>query len=81
MSLDLYNLADKSQLQQVFYASGNWVKPRGVNMVEILCVGAGGGGGRGVGTINGEEHWHWEYHGTSAIYMLRNQPIPASVVT
>jgi len=53
MSLDLYNLADKSQLQQVFYASGNWVKPRGVNMVEILCVGAGGGGGRGVSKPTG----------------------------
>jgi hypothetical protein len=26
---------------------------------------------------DGEEHWHWEYHGKSAICILRKQPIPA----
>jgi hypothetical protein len=31
--------------------------------------------GEGVGD-NSEEHWHWEYHGKSAICMLRKQPIP-----
>ena len=25
---------------------------------------------------DGEEHWHWEYHGKSAICILRKQPIP-----
>ena len=31
--------------------------------------------GKGSGN-NSEEHWHWEYHGKSAICMLRQQPIP-----
>jgi hypothetical protein len=33
--------------------------------------------GRGVGNSDGEEWWHWEYHGKSAICILRKQPIPA----
>ena len=33
--------------------------------------------GKAVGTENGEEHWHWEYHGKAAIYQIRNRPIPA----
>lgn len=33
--------------------------------------------GKNVGSPDGEEWWHWEYHGTSAIYILRNRPIPA----
>ena len=32
--------------------------------------------GRGAVNSDGEEWWHWEYHGTSAICMLRKQPIP-----
>jgi len=31
--------------------------------------------GKGFGN-DSEEHWHWEYHGKSAICMLRKQPIP-----
>jgi len=34
--------------------------------------------GQGLGKVNGEEHWHWEYHGKSAICMLRNRPIPGA---
>jgi len=33
--------------------------------------------GNKVGTSDGEEWWHWEYHGKAAIYQLRNRPIPA----
>jgi hypothetical protein len=33
--------------------------------------------GEKVGKKAGEEHWHWEYHGKSAICMLRKRPIPA----
>ena len=33
--------------------------------------------GKGVGTSDGEEWWHWEYHGTAAIYQLKKQPIPS----
>jgi hypothetical protein len=33
--------------------------------------------GNKVGNSDGEEWWHWEYHGTAAIYQLRNRPIPA----
>ena len=33
--------------------------------------------GNKVGSSDGEEWWHWEYHGKAAIYQLRNRPIPA----
>jgi hypothetical protein len=33
--------------------------------------------GNSVGSSDGEEWWHWEYHGKAAIYQLRNRPIPA----
>ena len=39
---------------QMFFANTNattqwqqWIKPKGVTMVHILCIGAGGGGGGG----------------------------------
>jgi hypothetical protein len=32
--------------------------------------------GRNATKSDGEEHWHWEYHGKSAICILRKQPIP-----
>jgi hypothetical protein len=34
--------------------------------------------GRGIGKSDGEEWWHWEYHGKSAIYIIRKQPIPSA---
>ena len=33
--------------------------------------------GNKVGSSDGEEWWHWEYHGKAAIYQIRNRPIPA----
>lgn len=56
MSLDLFNLSDNSVRTQIFYTSSNWVKPRGINFVNIFMVGAGGGGGGGTssaGTAGG----------------------------
>lgn len=35
----------KTLKQQVFTTSGTWVRPTGVNFVEVLLVGGGGGGG------------------------------------
>jgi len=52
MSLDLFNLSDTSYKTQIFYSSGNWVKPRGCNAVTIIAIGAGGGGGGGIGKAN-----------------------------
>ena len=37
----------KALKQQVFKTSGTWVRPVGVNAVEVLLVGGGGGGGSG----------------------------------
>lgn len=34
--------------------------------------------GNKLGAKAGEEHWHWEYHGKSAICMLRKRPIPGA---
>jgi hypothetical protein len=34
--------------------------------------------GKKLGSKAGEEHWHWEYHGKSAICMLRKRPIPGA---
>lgn len=34
--------------------------------------------GNKLGARNGEEHWHWEYHGKSAICILRKRPIPGA---
>jgi len=53
MSLDLFNLADTSYKTQIFYSSGNWVKPRGCSAVTIITIGAGGGGGGGIGKTGG----------------------------
>lgn len=43
----VYDLADTRYKTQVFYSSGNWVKPRGITMVSITAIGAGGGGAAG----------------------------------
>jgi hypothetical protein len=43
----VYNNADIDYKTQVFYSSGNWIKPMGITMVSITAIGAGGGGGGG----------------------------------
>jgi hypothetical protein len=43
--MSLYNLADTSYKTQVFYNTGYWVKPQGITMISITCIGAGGAGG------------------------------------
>ena len=42
-----YNLADTGYKTEVFYQSGNWIKPQGITMISITAIGAGGGGGGG----------------------------------
>jgi hypothetical protein len=43
--MSLFNLADTSYKTQVFYNTGYWVKPQGITMISITCIGAGGAGG------------------------------------
>ena len=43
--MSLYNLADTSYKTQVFYNTGYWVKPQGITMISITCIGPGGAGG------------------------------------
>ncbi len=51
--MDLFNLADTQYKTQIFYQSGYWEKPRGINGVFITCFGAGGGGGGGTPGASG----------------------------
>lgn len=39
--------------QEIFSASGTWVKPASVSRVHVLCIGGGGGGGLGNGGNGG----------------------------
>jgi hypothetical protein len=48
-----YNLPDTSFRTQVFYQSGNWIKPQGISMVYVTLIGGGGGGGGGQSTASG----------------------------
>lgn len=38
-----YNLPDTSFRTQVFYQSGNWIKPQGITMVYVTLIGGGAG--------------------------------------
>jgi len=42
------NLPIPSDRTQYFYESGVWVKPQGITMLQITCIGGGGGGGGGI---------------------------------
>lgn len=44
----VYNLANINYKTSVFYSSGSWTIPQGINTISILAIGAGGGGGGGV---------------------------------
>jgi len=48
-----YNLPDTSFRTQVFYQSGNWIKPQGITMVYVTLIGGGGGGAGGQSTESG----------------------------
>ena len=48
-----YNLPDTSYRTQVFYQSGQWIKPQGISMVYITLIGAGSGGGGGPTSASG----------------------------
>ena len=52
--IDLFNLADNSQYNQVFYAKGTtdyqiFNKPANCKFINIFCLGSGAGGGGGQG--------------------------------
>ena len=49
----VFNLPDSSYKTMVFYASGQWNKPIGINMIEITAIGAGGGGAGGATRASG----------------------------
>jgi hypothetical protein len=51
----IYGLADNRQRTQIFYASGQYNIPKGVNMVQIIAIGAGGGGGAGQTRTSGSQ--------------------------
>jgi hypothetical protein len=52
--LDVFGIpTTQTSNYQEFFATGDWIKPRGASMVRILLVGAGGGGGSGGGSANG----------------------------
>lgn len=53
MSLDIFNLPDKSLNTQVFYKSTYWNIPKGVNMIFIFAAGGGNGGNGGSNSPTG----------------------------
>ncbi len=48
-----YNLPDTSYRTQIFYQSGQWIKPQGITMIYITAIGGGSGGGGGVSAALG----------------------------
>ena len=72
-----YNLPDTSYRTQVFYQSGQWIKPQGITMIYITAIGAGSGGGGGVSAALGVSALGGGGGGTGCITRLM---IPADLV-
>jgi hypothetical protein len=56
--IDLFHLVDNNIYNKsIFYYAGGtyqvWVKPRGIIMIRIVCIGAGGSGGGGASGASG----------------------------
>jgi hypothetical protein len=44
----VYSLPQRNDgRSQIFYTTGTWVKPEGISMISIVCIGGGGGGAGG----------------------------------
>jgi hypothetical protein len=66
----VYDKADVGYKTQVFYSSGNWVKPQGITMISITAIGAGGSGGTGTGLPVGNSRFGGGGGGSGAVTRL-----------